>query len=102
MSDRNSQLADNRQLLPMIYLARCEGRQPVTRLTERERFLRAEFVALACRRSGHRPVRRVIGLQGACCTGVGEGPPVCIRRFQEARPRPSWGDEPQRIAAEER
>ena len=28
-------------------LARCEGRQPVTRLTERERFLRAEVVALS-------------------------------------------------------
>src|SRR5580698_7974048 len=57
---------------------------------ERERFLRAEFVTSTCRRFGHRPVRRVIGLQGACCTGVGEGNPVCIRRFQEARPRPSW------------
>ena len=45
---------------------------------------------MAYRRFGHRPVRRVIGLQGACCTGVGEGNPVCIRRFQEARPRPSW------------
>src|SRR5580692_12773652 len=66
---------------------------------ERERFLRVEFVTLACRRFGHRPVRRVIGLQGACCTGVGEGPPVCIRRFQEARPRPSWG---RRISAHSR
>ena len=37
-------------------------------------------------RLGHRPVRRVIGLRGARCTGAGEGPPVCIRWFQEARP----------------
>jgi hypothetical protein len=29
--------------------------------------------------SGHRPVRRVIGLRGARCTGAGEGAPVCIR-----------------------
>ena len=26
------------------------------------------------------------GLRGAHCTGAGEGPPVCTRRFQETRP----------------
>jgi hypothetical protein len=26
------------------------------------------------------------GLRGARCTGAGEGPPVCTRRFQETRP----------------
>jgi len=45
-------------------------------------------------RLGHRPVRRVSGLRGARCTGAGEGPPVCIRWFQEARPEPSWAKSP--------
>ena len=36
-----------------------------------------------------RPAR--VGLRGARCTGAGEGPPVCIRWFQEARPEPSRG-----------
>jgi hypothetical protein len=46
--------------------------------------------------SGHRPVRRVTGLRGARCTGAGEGPPVCTRWFQEARPgaeKPRWSAE---------
>jgi hypothetical protein len=34
------------------------------------------------------------GLRGARCTGAGEGPPVCTRRFQEARPGPSRGVKP--------
>ena len=36
-----------------------------------------------------RPARA--GPRGARCTGAGEGPPVCIRCFQEARPEPSRG-----------
>jgi hypothetical protein len=36
-----------------------------------------------------RPARA--GPRGARCTGAGEGPPVCIRWFQEARPEPSRG-----------
>ena len=36
-----------------------------------------------------RPARA--GPRGARCTGAGEGPPVCIRWFQEARPKPSRG-----------
>jgi hypothetical protein len=36
-----------------------------------------------------RPAR--VGPRGARCTGAGEGPPVCIRWFQEARPEPSRG-----------
>src|SRR6202043_2610682 len=36
-----------------------------------------------------RPARA--GPRGARRTGAGEGPPVCIRWFQEARPEPSRG-----------
>ena len=36
-----------------------------------------------------RPAR--VGPRGARCTGAGEGPPVCIRWFQEARPEPRRG-----------
>src|SRR5271166_2116600 len=39
-----------------------------------------------------RPARA--GLRGARCTGAGEGPPVCIRWFQKARPEPSRGFKP--------
>src|SRR6202043_4269864 len=39
-----------------------------------------------------RPARA--GPRGARCTGAGEGPPVCIRWFQEARPEPSRGQKP--------
>jgi hypothetical protein len=61
----------------------------VLRGTEREWCPKLAAIHRERGRLGHRPVRRVSGPQGACCTGAGEGPPVCIRRFQEARPRPS-------------
>ena len=56
---------------------------------ERERFSETRSYAAYPGGLGHRPVRRLTGLRGARCTGAGEGPPVCTRRFQEARPRPS-------------
>jgi hypothetical protein len=36
--------------------------------------------------SGPRSSGTMTGLRGARCTGAGEGPPVCTRRFQETRP----------------
>ena len=36
--------------------------------------------------SGPRSSGTMTGPRGARCTGAGEGPPVCTRRFQETRP----------------
>ena len=47
-----------------------------------------------------RPARA--GLRGARCTGAGEGPPVCTRWFQEARPGAESRVKPRRSAAVER
>ena len=51
---------------------------------------------------GHRPSGLVAGPRGARCTGAGEGPPVCTRRFQEARPGAESRVTPRRSAAVER
>src|SRR3984957_9393003 len=53
-------------------------------LVERSDTLRSR-AAWASSRPAH------VGPRGARCTGAGEGPPVCIRWFQEARPEPSRG-----------
>jgi hypothetical protein len=53
---------------------------------ERERFPRSAAMHCAPGRlwASSGPARA--GLRGARCTGAGEGPPVCTRWFQEARP----------------
>jgi hypothetical protein len=66
-----------------------KGRQPVTP-TDGAGAVPAGGVRRSCLQAvwaSARPARA--GLRGARCTGAGEGPPVCIRQFQEARPRPS-------------
>ena len=53
---------------------------------ERERCPRAKrHTSLSGGLGTDRPAR-LAGLRGARCTGAGEGPPVCTRRFQETRP----------------
>jgi hypothetical protein len=50
---------------------------------------RSDTLRLRAAWASSRPARA--GPRGARCIGAGEGPPVCIRWFQEARPEPSRG-----------
>src|ERR1700761_7042389 len=52
--------------------------------TERGRFPLAQPYTAPAGGLSIMPVRPNAGLRGARCTGAGEGPPVCIRWFQEA------------------